>query len=303
MFSIFSPIISAKWFSYDVIEQKEEEEYYDRFVAKVTTYVCYTTNYGERYHAKGCQYLWNSSHQTTVYEAEQNGYKKCSKCTPTEVIIHTITKRDVRTVIKDVTVTKRPTFLVWISGISVLSVVYLIILVVLKTTAKQKFIKPTNAIFVFLLFLSFGLLTSCTNNTEYQTKYPDHSDVAEIERYESIIESYNSWLEQYEPYEPLETFSLVTIDAKMKEAMESMHESWAQETTSNPTPSTSKSTSSGTSASSTYKRYVLNTSTKVFHFRTCYSVKRMSEGNKQYHAGPRKSIIAMGYRPCENCDP
>lgn len=50
---------------------------------KVSTYLCYVTDYGSNYHDYGCQYLWNSAHVTTVYEAKRDGYTKCSKCTPT----------------------------------------------------------------------------------------------------------------------------------------------------------------------------------------------------------------------------
>ncbi len=50
------------------------------------------------------------------------------------------------------------------------------------------------------------------------------------------------------------------------------------------------------------KDYVLNT-TKEFHYRSCSSVKKMSDKNKAYHTGTRDEVIAMGYNPCGNCDP
>ena len=56
---------------------------------EVDTYVSYTTATGECYHAKGCQYLRNSSYKTTVYEAEQDGYRSCSKCNPCRSIYAT----------------------------------------------------------------------------------------------------------------------------------------------------------------------------------------------------------------------
>jgi len=42
--------------------------------------ICYTTNYGECYHAAGCGYLWNSSHKTSVYQAKRRGFEPCSRC-------------------------------------------------------------------------------------------------------------------------------------------------------------------------------------------------------------------------------
>lgn len=52
--------------------------------AEIDTYVCYTTDYGECYHARGCGYLKSSAHITTVYHAQANGYRSCSRCSPTE---------------------------------------------------------------------------------------------------------------------------------------------------------------------------------------------------------------------------
>ena len=51
-------------------------------IEEIDTYVCYTTRTGECYHSGRCQYIRKSSYETTVYEAEQNGYSPCSKCTP-----------------------------------------------------------------------------------------------------------------------------------------------------------------------------------------------------------------------------
>lgn len=44
--------------------------------------VCYTTDYGEMYHADGCQYLYNSKNETTVYAAKAAGYGDCGACEP-----------------------------------------------------------------------------------------------------------------------------------------------------------------------------------------------------------------------------
>jgi DNA-entry nuclease len=49
--------------------------------------------------------------------------------------------------------------------------------------------------------------------------------------------------------------------------------------------------------------YILNTSTKVFHYPSCSSVKQMSAKNTKSSAGTRDEIIEMGYRPCGRCKP
>ena len=49
--------------------------------------------------------------------------------------------------------------------------------------------------------------------------------------------------------------------------------------------------------------YVLNTSTKKFHYKTCSSVKQMSAANTAYSSESRSSIIAKGYSPCKRCNP
>ena len=51
------------------------------FSEEVDTYICYTTDTGECYHASYCQYLSQSRHQTTVYKATRN-YRSCSRCNP-----------------------------------------------------------------------------------------------------------------------------------------------------------------------------------------------------------------------------
>lgn len=51
------------------------------FTKQVDTYICYTTETGECYHAETCRYLWNSAKETTVYEA-LGEYRSCSYCNP-----------------------------------------------------------------------------------------------------------------------------------------------------------------------------------------------------------------------------
>ena len=49
--------------------------------------------------------------------------------------------------------------------------------------------------------------------------------------------------------------------------------------------------------------YILNTSSKKFHYPDCSSVGRMSEKNKKEFNGNRSELISDGYEPCKNCKP
>lgn len=49
--------------------------------------------------------------------------------------------------------------------------------------------------------------------------------------------------------------------------------------------------------------YILNTNTMKFHDPACSSVEDMSEKNKLEYTGDRESVIAMGYAPCQRCNP
>lgn len=49
--------------------------------------------------------------------------------------------------------------------------------------------------------------------------------------------------------------------------------------------------------------YVLNTSTKKFHYPSCSSVKQMKEKNKKSYTGSRDDLIRQGYDPCGKCKP
>ena len=51
----------------------------DEQTVTTNTYVCYITPTGECYHAKSCRYA-NKDMQTTVREAEAQGYRACSIC-------------------------------------------------------------------------------------------------------------------------------------------------------------------------------------------------------------------------------
>ena len=49
--------------------------------------------------------------------------------------------------------------------------------------------------------------------------------------------------------------------------------------------------------------YVLNTSTRKFHYTTCKSVSAISEKNRAYSTDTAEALVASGYKPCGNCNP
>lgn len=59
----------------------------------------------------------------------------------------------------------------------------------------------------------------------------------------------------------------------------------------------------GNTTASISAEYVLNTNTHKFHYPGCSSVKQMAEKNKQNYIGMRDEIMAMGYEPCQKCNP
>ena len=127
-----SILLGGSVFAYEVEETKIVEEPYEYVTGTVSTYVCFTTTYGEKYHARSCGSLWNSSHETTVYQAEQEGYSPCSLCTPYEETTLVLTETRYREVEWTETVTKEPKLLVWVIGTSAIILVYKIVYVIVK---------------------------------------------------------------------------------------------------------------------------------------------------------------------------
>lgn len=66
--------------------------------------------------------------------------------------------------------------------------------------------------------------------------------------------------------------------------------------TAAPTPET-------TSPASNARDYVLNNSTKKFHYPSCSSAAKIKEENKGYFEGTREELINDGYSPCGICKP
>ena len=50
-------------------------------------------------------------------------------------------------------------------------------------------------------------------------------------------------------------------------------------------------------------KYVLNKNSKKFHYKSCSSVSRMKESNKEFSEKSRDELIAAGYSPCGSCKP
>jgi hypothetical protein len=111
-------------FAYEVVEEKTKSEAYQHYIGEVDTYVCYTTTYGDCYHADYCGSLWNSKHETTVYEAKKDGYSSCSKCSPYEPTTLTLTETRYRDVSYKENTEKHPTFITCVVGYGLLFLLY-----------------------------------------------------------------------------------------------------------------------------------------------------------------------------------
>lgn len=68
-------------------------------------------------------------------------------------------------------------------------------------------------------------------------------------------------------------------------------------------PETPKETIYETYPSSLKYEFVGNKNSKIFHYSSCYSVKRMSSSNKDSQYTTREDMISQGYVPCEKCKP
>ena len=58
-----------------------------------------------------------------------------------------------------------------------------------------------------------------------------------------------------------------------------------------------------TPTNKTEQTYILNTSTRKFHYHSCSSVGKIKEANKGSFTGTREELIKRGYSPCGNCHP
>ena len=137
--------IASNIFSYEVTTTKTVDvpktEHYTEYAGTVSTYVCYTTTYGDCYHAEYCGSLWNSRHKTTVYHAEKAGYYPCSKCTPTQKTTVTLYENKTKTVItqetKTETETKEPVLFVILITVGITILTVIVVQIILHVKEKQ----------------------------------------------------------------------------------------------------------------------------------------------------------------------
>ena len=64
-----------------------------------------------------------------------------------------------------------------------------------------------------------------------------------------------------------------------------------------------ETTESATKETTQEREYVLNTSTRKFHYPNCSSVDTMKDENKATYWGQREDLIRQGYKPCRKCNP
>ncbi len=59
----------------------------------------------------------------------------------------------------------------------------------------------------------------------------------------------------------------------------------------------------GTHKEDTVYTYVINISSKKFHYESCSSAKKIAENNKEVYTGTRSQLVKEGYSPCGLCNP
>ena len=126
VFAFFAGPIARRCYAHEVTEE-------------ISTYICYVTEYGDCYHEKGCQYLWNSSYKTTVYSAEKRGYDPCSKCNPSQQTTLTFTKTLYWNISKTKTSENEPSFMLWLCCSLCLIPIYFLLTFNLKKKRKEEY--------------------------------------------------------------------------------------------------------------------------------------------------------------------
>ena len=74
-----------------------------------------------------------------------------------------------------------------------------------------------------------------------------------------------------------------------------------KETTTKKITTTKQETT--TKKTSSKYNYVLNTSTKKFHYPSCWTVDKIEPENYDTYYGTRDEVIRQGYDSCGHCDP
>lgn len=136
-------VLSSGWLATNVFNYEITDSYYrierttEPTGETIETFVCYTTTYGECYHAQGCSYLWNSSNKTTVYEAEKLGFRACSKCLPEETTIYEVIETHQNVVKVSEQKEIQPTTEVLCIGVSSLLALYITSIILLKRNERK----------------------------------------------------------------------------------------------------------------------------------------------------------------------
>lgn len=92
-----------------------------------------------------------------------------------------------------------------------------------------------------------------------------------------------------------------TTEATTEPTTEPTTEATTEPTTEPATEATTEPTTEPTKDNG--RDYVLNTSTKKFHYPSCGSAKKIKTANRSDYHGTREDLIARGYNPCGNCHP
>lgn len=151
--------------------------------------------------------------------------------------------------------------------------------------------KPFYKRWWFIALIVCALLGSCNNSDDTDTPietFPTESTA--VATTDHIDETTTPITTEVPTSAPTETTEAPTSEPTEPPATEA---------------SNAKNTTSTKDTTSTAKEYtyVLNTSTRKFHYSGCSSVKQMKDSNKSSFTGTRQEVIAKGYSPCGNCYP
>ncbi len=96
------------------------------------------------------------------------------------------------------------------------------------------------------------------------------------------------------------TEAVTTVTSEITTVTSEITEEITEETT---IASTEEVTSEASSAQDSETVYILNTSTKKFHYPDCRHVSSIKDENKSEYTGSRDDLIEEGYSPCGTCNP
>ena len=123
-------------------------------------------------------------------------------------------------------------------------------------------------------------ITGCSKTEELSPEVPEMPSSESSSVFEASESLFGGFTEKPVSFEPGSASGLVEIPDRNPEA-----------------------SSGKTETESGNYDYVLNKNTGKFHYADCESVDAMNESNKIFHSGTRDEAVAMGFVPCENCNP